>query len=132
MKSRPCSTFACFVLLVSLSACATKSVRSTRGTEHIVIVWLKRPGNEHDKAQLIAASKEMQRRLPVIRGLSYGRPLPGDRALVDNTFDLAFVMSFSDSKDLAAYQSSAVHQRAAKEILAPLSRKILIYDIECR
>lgn len=132
MKRRACSILACFALLLSLSACATKSARSSRGIEHVVIVWLKRPGNERDKAQLVAASEEMQRRLPVIRGLSYGRPLPGNRPSVDDTFDLAFVMSFADKENLAAYQRSAVHQRAAKETLAPLSRKILIYDIECR
>lgn len=132
MKLRACGTLACFALLLSLSACATTPVRSPRGIEHVVIVWLKRPGNEHDKSLLIAASKEMQRSLPAIRGLSYGSPLPASRPAADGTFDLAFVMRFADGKDLAAYRNSAVHRRAAKEILTPLSRKILIYDIECR
>lgn len=132
MNTRACSAIVCFALLLCLPACVTTPVRSSRGIEHVVIVWLKRPGNEHDKARLITASKEMQRSLPVIRGLAYGRAIPGSRPSVDDTFDLAFVMRFADRKDLAAYEASAVHQRAAKQVLAPLSRKVLIYDIEYR
>jgi hypothetical protein len=118
------------LLLLSLASCAALPERQSRGIDHIVIVWLKRPGNADDKAKLVATSKELQRALPVMRGMSYGRPLPSKRPVVDDTFDLAFVMRFANRNDLAAYENSAIHQHAANEILRPLSRKIIIYDVE--
>jgi len=121
---------ACLVLLLPFASCTAVPGRQPRGVDHIVIVWLKRPGNAEDKAKLVATSKELQRALPVIRGMSFGRPLPSERPAVDDTFDLAFVMRFANRNDLAAYETSAIHQRAAKEILRPLSRKLIIYDIE--
>ena len=121
---------ASLVLLLSFASCAALPERQSRGIDHIVIVWLRRPGNPDDIAKLVATSKELQRALPVMRGMSYGRPLPSERPVVDDTFDLAFVMRFANRKDLAAYENSAIHRQAATEILRPLSRKILIYDVE--
>ena len=121
---------ASLVLLLSFASCAALPERQSRGIEHIVIVWLRRPGNPDDIAKLVATSKELQRALPVMRGMSYGRPLPSERPVVDDTFDLAFVMRFANRKDLAAYENSAIHRQAATEILRPLSRKIVIYDVE--
>lgn len=124
-----CRGLACFALVLSLAACSTAPDRSPKGIDHIVIVWLKRPGNKDDKTRLIATSKEMQGKLPVIRAVSYGSPVASGRPVVDDSFDLAFVMRFDNRKDLADYEGSPVHQRAAREILGPLSRKIVIYDI---
>jgi hypothetical protein len=121
---------AALVCLLSFASCAALPERHSGGIDHIVIVWLKRPGNADDKAKLVATSKELQRALPVMRGMSYGSPLPSERPVVDDTFDLAFVMRFANRNDLAAYEKSAIHQHAAKEILRPLSRKIVIYDVE--
>ena len=121
---------ASLVLLLSFASCAALPERQSRGIDHIVIVWLRRPGNLDDIAKLVATSKELQRALPVMRGMSYGRPLPSERPVVDDTFDLAFVMRFANRKDLAAYENSAIHRQAATEILRPLSRKIVIYDVE--
>ncbi len=121
---------ASLVLLLSLASCAALPERPSRGIDHVVIVWLKRPGNADDKAKLVATSKELRRALPVMREMSYGRPLPSERPAVDDTFDLAFVMRFANRKDLAAYENSAIHRHAANEILRPLSRKIAIYDVE--
>ena len=121
---------ASLVLLLSFASCAALPERQSRGIDHIVIVWLRRPGNPDDIAKLVATSKELQRALPVMRGMSYGRPLPSERPVVDDTFDLAFVMRFANRKDLAAYENSATHRQAATEILRPLSRKIVIYDVE--
>ena len=124
---------ASLVLLLSLASCAALPERPSRGgIDHIVIVWLKRPGNADDKAKLVATSKELQLALPVMREMSYGRPLPSERPAVDDTFDLAFVMHFANRKDLAAYENSAIHRHAAKEVLRPLSRKIVIYDVESK
>ena len=105
---------ASLVLLLFFASCAALPERQSRGIDHIVIVWLRRPGNPDDIAKLVATSKELQRALPVMQGMSYGRPLPSERPAVDDTFDLAFVMRFANRNDLAAYENSATRRRGVR------------------
>jgi D-alanyl-D-alanine dipeptidase len=103
---------------------------STRGgIDHAVFVWLQRPGHARDRATLIRATRELQKSTGLIRSLRYGRPVPSDRPVVDDTFDLALLMRFPDRRALAAFENHPDHQRAIKEILHPLARKVLVYDI---
>jgi len=98
--------------------------------EHVVYVWLKRPGNAKDRAALVRATSEMQKTTGLITSFRHGRPVRGDRPMVDDTFDLALFMRFADRAALRAFEKHPVHERAKKEILRPLARKVLIYDTE--
>lgn len=95
--------------------------------DHIVLVWLKRPGNEADRAALIEASSPL-RAIPGLIMLDPGTALPSSRPIVDDSFDVAFVMRFDSAKALQAYDTHPAHL-AARDTLKALSRKILIYDI---
>jgi hypothetical protein len=130
--ARPSATkaAACLVRLLPFASCTAVPGRQPRGVDHIVIVWLKRPGNAEDKAKLVDTSKDLQHALPVIRGMSFGRPLPSERPVVDDTFDLAFTMEFASRGDLDAYRNHPEHIRATKDVLRPLARRVVVYDIE--
>jgi D-alanyl-D-alanine dipeptidase len=109
---------------------ATGTTTTTRGgIEHTVLVWLKRPGNAKDRAALIRATKDLQNSTGLIHSLRYGRPVPSNRAVVDDTFDLALFMRFPNRRDLTAFETHPAHLQAKKEILQPLARKIRVYDI---
>jgi hypothetical protein len=41
---------------------------------------------------------------------------------------VALIMGFMDKKSLAAYVKNPIHQKAVKEVLAPLASKYVIYD----
>ena len=102
---------------------------STRGhIEHAVYVWLKRPGNAKDRAALGAATEELRKSTGLIRSYEVGRPVPSRRPVVDDSFDLAIIMRFENRRALAAFENHPAHQRAKKEVLQPLARKVLIYD----
>lgn len=114
---------------LGLVSCSTLAPPAPRGTvDHVVLLWLKRPGNERDRAAVRAVADEL-RAIPGIRFLDHGTPLPSDRPVVDDSFDVGFVMRFDSAASLQAYEGHPVHVAKVKQTLLPLSRKILVYDI---
>jgi hypothetical protein len=119
----------CLALCAAFASCASIAPPASTGSvDHVVLVWLKRPGNPQDREKLISAGREL-RSIPGIRALDHGTALASDRPVVDDSFDLGFVMRFDSPEALAAYESHPIHQRKVKDVLAPLSRKIVVYDI---
>ena len=107
-----------------------RKCQSKAGIDHVVLVWLKRPGNPDDAAKLVAVSKDLAVRIPQVRHLTWGRPVPSDRPIVDDSFNLAFIMKFAGRSDLETYQNHAEHIRATKDVLRPLASRVMVYDIE--
>lgn len=120
-------TLAAFVSL-ALACCATIAPPAKPGSvDHVVLVWLKRPGNQHDKQTLMEMSRDL-RTIPGIRFLDSGSALPSERPIVDDSFDIGYVMRFDSPAALNAYAVHPKHVKAKNE-LTRLSRKILVYDI---
>ncbi len=114
---------------LSLISCATIAPPAAKGSvDHVVIVWLKRPGNAADRQALFAAADDL-RKIPGIRFLDSGTPLASDRPVVDDSFDVGFTMRFDSAAALAAYEKDPRHLKKVNEVLKPLSRKIVVYDI---
>lgn len=120
------------LLLSSCHSCPFGGKTTQAGKiEHIVLVWLKRPGNAADRSTVIAATKKFQAEIQGIQHLSVGQVVPSDRDIVDDSFDVGFVMRFANKDDMTAYEKHAVHVNTVKEKLLPLAKKILVYDIRC-
>jgi len=96
--------------------------------EHVVVVWLKTPGDRAAREQVIAASQTLTS-IPGVTGLKAGTMVPGERAIVDSSFDVALIVSFTDRAALQAYLTHPVHVRLVEETLKPLVNKIRVYDI---
>ncbi|HEX7260802.1 MAG TPA: Dabb family protein [Luteolibacter sp.] len=109
-------------LLASLAlvSCAAIAPPAASGTvDHIVLVWLKRPGNAADRQAILTAANDLR----VIPGL------PSDRPIVDDSFDIGLTMRFDSVKSLRAYESDPRHVKKVNEVLKPRTKKILVYDI---
>ena len=113
--------FAPMLLILMLASCQQAHVT------HVVVCWLKTPGDEHACQQLINDSKSFTR-IPGIVNVSAGRVLPSTRPSVDSTFDVAIVMKFKDEEALKSYGSHPVHLEAVERTLKPLVAKYVIYD----
>jgi hypothetical protein len=96
--------------------------------DHVVVIWLKNPGNPTDRQAILTASDNL-RRIPGLLTLDSGFPLPSDRPVVDDSFDIAFTMRFDSVNSLNAYECDPRHLKEVTEVLKPLSQKILVYDI---
>lgn len=113
-----------------LASCATIAPPAAPGTvDHIVLIWLKRPGNAADRQAILAASKEL-RVIPGIKFLDSGTALPSKRPVVDDSFDVGLTMRFDSAESLSAYEKNPLHVKKVTEVLKPLSKKILVYDIK--
>lgn len=116
-----------------LPACSSlEGSRSATAVEHIVFVWLKRPGDEGDRRRLVDAAHRLDAEIRELRGVRSGVPVPSGRPIVDDTFDVAFLMRFDSAADLAAYEKNPQHAAAVRGLLRPLSRRVLVYDVAIR
>lgn len=113
----------CLPALLAGCACQPKP-----GLTHVVVVWLKQPGNEADRARLVNTAKDLKARIPELEALTVGRPLPKRGPFDDVSYDVAMVMRFRDEAALASYRTNAVHQRALREVLSPMMRRAVVYD----
>ncbi len=96
---------------------------------HVVLMWLKRPDQAGDRAQLVRAAHSLQMMPGVVR-VKTGRELPPMNREVDQSFDLAAVITFRDQAALQRYEGDARHR--AERYLAPLVRRYAIYNIDAR
>ncbi len=119
------------ILLVSLVSCAAPSPEpppSGPRVHHVVLCWLATPGDAEAAARLAKTTRDLAR-LPGVLELRTGGPLPSDRPVVDDSFDLGIVMTFADPDALAAYLAHPDHLRAVDEVLRPLVARMVVYDI---
>lgn len=121
--------FLVLILAAALTSCATIAPPAPRGTvDHVVLIWQKRPGNASDRQAILTAADEL-RVIPGIQFLDHGTALASPRPVVDDSFDVAFNMRFDSPAALSAYETNPLHVEKVVEVLKPLSRKILVYDI---
>jgi hypothetical protein len=115
--------------LLGLTSCqALRHTVPAGAVEHIVLAWQKKPGDAADRARLIAVTKELKAKIPELKHLSVGSVLPSERPVVDDSFDIAFVMRFASQADLKTYEQHPLHTQLVKDVIKPLTAKIVVHD----
>jgi Stress responsive A/B Barrel Domain len=119
------------LLLIAASCQTAKSPTSVQMTagdvQHVVICWLKIPGDETARKSLIDATRSFAD----IRGVTsvrVGRVLPSTRPVVDSSYDVGIVMTFKDTAAMADYESDPKHLAAVRDVLKPFVARYVIYD----
>ena len=95
---------------------------------HVVVCWLKSPGDAAARQRVIAESKAFVGVIPGLLDVRAGATLPSTRPAVDTSFDVAMVMTFADEAALRAYDLHPRHQQALHGVLRPLVERLVIYD----
>jgi len=120
-------------LLLLIARCANGKCPFARSTpaqaNHVVLCWLKEPGNEAQRQQLIDASYTF-RKIPGVVSVSAGRSIASTRPVVDSSFDVGIVIVFTDEAALHAYDQNPIHKKAVSDVLRPLTAKLVIYDVK--
>ncbi|MCK4842024.1 MAG: Dabb family protein [Methylococcales bacterium] len=112
--------------LVSLNATNLIAAENKKIT-HVVMVWLKQPGNEQQRNAFIKASEQLND-LPGIVNRHVGVVLPSGRAIVDDTFDVAVTVTMESKAALKAYLNNPKHKKILKEKIKPLTNRVVAYD----
>jgi len=109
---------------LSLSACQTPP---QPGLTHVVVFWLKEPGNAAHRAKLIEVTESF-RSIPGVQSVHAGPCLPSERPIVDSSFDVAVSLTFASRADLQRYLDHPQHKAATVSTLKPIVKKITVYD----
>ena len=119
----------CGLLFVMLAGCTTIPVQPAGSLQHIVVVWLKEPGNATHR-QVILDESEVLRQIPGVLSLSSGSVITSERTIVDSSFDVAMIVSFADQAAMDHYLTHPVHVTLVNQTLKPLVAKIRVFDFQ--
>ena len=105
------------------------SVSGPAAIEHVVLCWLDDKNDSFSIQALIDKSKEL-RAIPGVNFLKTGNVLKSSRQLVDDSFDVGFVLGFDSQKDMESYLDHPTHLSFVKDYLNPILDKVVVYDIQ--
>lgn len=98
------------------------------GLTHVVVFWLKNPGDVDARQRVIDASEGF-RSVPGVVAIDAGQMVPTGRPNVDKTYDVAAVIRFRDREALEQYQVHPRHKAMLQE-LGPLIDHTVVYDFK--
>lgn len=94
---------------------------------HVVLVWLKAPGNAEHRLRIIEATRSFSA-IPGVEEIRVGGPVPSERSTVDDSFDVGLYIVFSSQEALDAYSAHPLHKTAQQTVLRPLVARVVVYD----
>ncbi len=111
-----------------LAGCGVGPRAEDGGTRvtHVVVFWLKNPGNTADRETITRASLGLGE-IPGVLEVTTGTPVPSDRPVVDDSFDVALTIVFRDEAALRAYDGHPRHE-ALRAAIKPLVERLVVYD----
>lgn len=121
-----------FLFLAFLASCASQ-VNSGKAkpefVSHLVFLWLKEPGNKEHQQTLRDAADRLQE-IPGLIRVDHGLALPSPRDIVDDSFDVGYVMLFENEQAVRDYDPHPIHRDVADNTIKPLVKKVVVYDIK--
>ena len=96
---------------------------------HVVLVWLKEPGNLEHRQRIIEISREFET-IPGVIDVHVGEVVPSDRPIVDDSFDVGLYLTFSSVEAMQTYLANDRHQQALREVFRPLAKRYIVYDFQ--
>lgn len=135
MKSVSLGTFLLLLPLFWMASACQHSGRSLTSEkrfpesaiQHVVVVWLKEPGNEEARQKVIEITYSFKE-IPGVLAVSAGSVVPSARAVVDDSFDVALVITFTDEQAYVDYLPHPLHRQAVEEVIRPLVERFVVYD----
>jgi len=132
--------FLILILLLAFSGCSAVSLDFNDQSQlkqdvpkerlnHVVLCWLKEPGNEMHRKQIIEITKTFQK-IPCVIEAQAGEVVMSDRDIVDDSYDVGILIVTKNENELQKYLDHPIHQKAKKDVLVPLVDKILVYDFK--
>jgi hypothetical protein len=94
---------------------------------HVVICYLKQPRDAAARRRIVEASREFAR-IPGVLSVQVGRVLPSTRPIVVNDYDVGLVITYKDTDAMNQYVKHPIHEKAVREVLGPLTSKVVVYD----
>jgi hypothetical protein len=96
---------------------------------HVVIFWTdpKKPNAADD---LVAGAQKYLTGLPGVLHFHVGKMAPSHRPVVDQSYQVALNVVFTDKQAEVAYQDHPLHLEFVEKVFKPNCVKVVIYDFE--
>ncbi len=113
------------IILCSFS-CSLVESRPESQLVHVILLWLKEPGNLEHRRQFIVAGRRFVE-IPGVVDLRIGQAVSSNRKIVDDSFDVGLYVIVEDKQALQNYLTHPIHIEAV-DIARPIAKKFLAYD----
>ena len=131
MNMKACGSVVMMIVVAASSISCQDAARVPHHAQvtHIVIAWLKQPGDQTTRQRVIDAAKQRLSKIPGVVSVTSGTSLPSTRPVVDSSFDVSIIITFRSVDDLNHYPSRPEHQQMMAEIIKPLMARYVVYDV---
>ena len=96
---------------------------------HVVIFWTD-PANPSAADDLIAGAKQWLAPIPGIVHFHVGKMAPSHRPVVEQSYQVALNVVFTDVKAQEVYQVHPLHMEFIEKSFKPNCKKVVVYDFE--
>lgn len=96
---------------------------------HVVIFWTD-PANPNAANELIAGANQYLRNIPGVLQFHVGKMAPSHRPVVDQSYQVALNITFSDKPTQDAYQIHPQHVEFVEKVFKRVCKKVVVYDFE--
>ena len=96
---------------------------------HIVIFWTT-PSDTATVDQLVAGAEKYLKPIPGVLFFHVGRMATSARPVVDQSYQVASNVVFTDKKAQDDYQVHPLHLEFVEKVFKPILKKVVIYDFE--
>jgi hypothetical protein len=103
------------------------ATRPAATVAHVVLVWLKKPGDAAARRAIIDAGEALKT-IPGVVDVRAGSPIPSTRPVVDSSYDVGVLVTFTDEQALQAYPTHPTHLKVLEEVLKPNADHYKVYD----
>jgi hypothetical protein len=117
----------CCIAFSLTSTGAQAAPARSRQVTHVMLFWLKRPGNVDDQNFLLRALRTL-RSVRGVNDVRVGKSLPVARPALEQPFDLGVVMIFRHREALEKFERDQRREQAIDAMLRPLVRQYTVYN----
>ena len=121
--------FIAIILLLPMGCVSLQQTEREQAIQHVVLCWLKEPGNPAHRERILEVSKSF-RSIPGVLEVRVGEVIASDRAIVDDSFDVDIFVVVPDGQRLQEYLDHPIHDQAKQDVLLPLVDKVVVYDFQ--
>jgi len=104
---------------------------SRRDFSHVVLFYLKNPGNQAEREQFETSLNTFVKNSQHVKSAHLGTPAATDRAVIDKSYTYIMILTFSSKEEQDKYQDEAGHKQFIGES-EHLWEKVVVYDSENR
>jgi hypothetical protein len=94
---------------------------------HVVIFWTD-PKKASAADELLAGAQKYLAAIPGVLHFHVGRMVPSHRSVVDQSYQIALNLVFTDKQTQDAYQEHPLHLEFVEKAFKPNCVKVTVYD----